>query len=87
MESLETLTTIGGIIGVVLMVVAYYLISTEQVNGRSVVFHGLNFVGASLVLVSLLFDWNLPAFIIECVWVAISAFGLLRSWRLHHKGA
>lgn len=85
MESLQTLATIGGIVGVVLMVVAYFLISTEKVNGRSMLFHSLNFTGASLVLVSLLFDWNLPAFLIECVWMAISAFGLWRSWRLRRK--
>ena len=82
---METLANIGGIIGVVLMVVAYFLISTEKVNGRSPLFHSLNLVGASLVLVSLLFDWNLPAFLIEVVWVSISSFGLIRSMRLRRK--
>lgn len=87
MQSLETLASIGGIIGVVLLVIAYCLISTERVNGRSMLFHALNLFGATLILISLLFDWNLPAFLIELVWMAISTFGLVRSWHLRRKAS
>jgi hypothetical protein len=38
----------------------------------------LNAVGAFLVMVSLLFDFNLAAFLMEAFWFLISLFGLLR---------
>jgi len=39
----------------------------------------LNALGASLVMVSLLFDFNLSAFLMEAFWFLISLFGLLRT--------
>ena len=44
-------------------------------------FHGCNLAGALMVLLSLIDHWNLPVFILELCWGAISIYGLLR-----HKG-
>jgi hypothetical protein len=37
-----------------------------------------NCLGAALILYSLLFDFNLSAFVIEIVWVLISLVGMAR---------
>jgi len=44
----------------------------------------LNAVGAALIAVSLLVDFNLSAFLIEVFWVAISLIGIQRWWRARH---
>lgn len=87
MESFQTLATAGGMVGVALLVLAYFLISSERVTGRSPLFHGLNLVGAFLIVLSLLVEWNLASFVIECIWIAISAYGLVRSIVLRRKTA
>ncbi len=68
-----------GLIGVGLIVVAYGLISTEKLSHRDKTYHILNLIGAVLILLSLLVHWNLPSFVIECVWIAISIYGIWRA--------
>ena len=40
--------------------------------------NGANFVGASLLALSLLVNYNLPALLLEMAWAAIALFGLVR---------
>ena len=44
----------------------------------------MNLVGAGLILVSLVHDFNLPAFVLESVWGLISLYGLCR-WLLRRR--
>jgi hypothetical protein len=39
----------------------------------------LNLVGASLILVSLCFEWNFPSVVIEVFWGLISLWGVVKS--------
>lgn len=41
----------------------------------------MNALGAALVIISLCFDFNLSAFVIEAFWVVISLVGIGRWWR------
>ncbi len=68
-----------GNIGVLLMVVAYLLLQLEKLAGTSVSYLLLNIIGASLVIVSLLFHFNLSALLMEVFWLLISLYGLMRS--------
>jgi hypothetical protein len=38
-------------------------------------------IGAGSITVSLLFDFNLSAFVVEAAWVAVSIYGLVRAMR------
>ena len=38
----------------------------------------LNLIGAGLILLSLVYDFNLSAFVMEAAWAAVAAAGLLR---------
>lgn len=69
---------IGGTIGVLLIVGTYFLLQTEKMQSRSLLFSLNNAVGAALILFSLCFEFNLSAFLIEFFWLLISIIGLVR---------
>jgi hypothetical protein len=67
-----------GLVGVVLMLLAYVGAQTGRLNPsepRSLI---MNLVGPGLVIVSLRFRFNLPAFLTEAAWASAAAFGLVR---------
>ncbi len=78
---MELAANIVGIVGVALVVYAYYAISVEKLTGRDPAYHAYNCSGATLILLSLLVNWNLPSAIIEGIWIAISLYGLMRTLR------
>jgi hypothetical protein len=68
-----------GFIGVVLIIVAYLLLQLEKLPSSSPRYSLLNAAGALLIIISLLFAFNLSAFIVEAFWFLISLLGLWRS--------
>ena len=74
-----------GLIGVVLIVVAYLLLQLEKLPSSAPSYSLLNAAGAFLVMVSLFFDFNLSAFLMEAFWFLISLFGLARHFFLQTK--
>lgn len=68
-----------GFVGVLLIVVAYLLLQLNRLPSSAPSYSLLNAVGALLVMVSLLFDFNLSAFLMEAFWFLISLLGLFRS--------
>ena len=68
-----------GFIGVLLIVVAYLLLQLEKLPSASPRYSLLNAAGALLIIVSLIFAFNLSAFIVEAFWFLISLLGLWRS--------
>lgn len=73
-----SLFDIAGFIGVVLIVIAYLLLQLNKLPSSAPAYSLLNALGALLVIVSLFFDFNLAAFLMEAFWFLISLFGLLR---------
>jgi multidrug transporter EmrE-like cation transporter len=69
-----------GNIGVVLMMVAYLLLQLNKLN-NGLVYSVVNAVGASLVILSLLTNFNFSAFLMEAFWVLISIVGIVRHLR------
>ena len=67
-----------GLVGVVLIVVAYLMLQLGKLPSSSPSYSLLNAIGAFLVMVSLFFDFNLSAFLMEAFWFLISLFGLMR---------
>jgi hypothetical protein len=70
---------LAGFIGVLLIVVAYLLLQLDKLPSSSPSYSLLNAAGALLVIVSLLFNFNLPAFLVGAFWFLISLFGLTRA--------
>ena len=70
-----------GNIGVVMMLVAFFLLQAQRMGAQDLSYLLLNGVGAVLVLISLCFAFNLSAFVIETAWVGISVYGIVRVLR------
>jgi len=73
-----------GNIGVFLIILTYFLLQIRNLSSESLLYSVLNALGASLIVVSLLFDFNLSAFIVEAFWVIISLIGI-GTYYLHRK--
>ena len=67
-----------GNIGVFMILTAYFMLQLNRIDSRTLIFSLMNFSGAFLILVSLYFDFNLSAFIIEFFWLLISLYGIYR---------
>jgi hypothetical protein len=70
---------LAGFIGVVLIIGAYLLLQLEKLPSSSPRYSLLNAAGALLIIVSLIFAFNLSAFIVEAFWFLISLLGVWRS--------
>ena len=69
---------LAGFVGVALIVIAYLLLQLGKLPSSAPAFSLLNAIGAFLVMFSLVFDFNLAAFLMEAFWFLISLFGFLR---------
>jgi hypothetical protein len=67
-----------GTMGVILIVVTYFLLQTGKMRSNSLMYSVNNAVGAILILFSLYFEFNVPAFLIEFFWLLISIIGMVR---------
>jgi hypothetical protein len=65
-----------GLLGVVLILLAYFLLQAGRMRGNVLSYQLMNACGALLVLVSLLYSFNLSAFLMEMAWFAISIYGI-----------
>ncbi len=70
-----------GALGVALIVGTYLLLQIGGIRPTSSKYSFLNALGALLVLISLAFDFNLSAALVEGFWLAISVYGLVKSIR------
>ena len=60
-----------------MILLAYFMLQLNRIDNHSLLFSLMNFFGAFMILVSLYFDFNLSAFVIEFFWLLISAIGIL----------
>lgn len=71
-----------GNIGVLTLMLTYLALQLDKIKSADLSYSVLNAVGASLIVASLLFDFNLSALLIEVFWVLISFIGIGRHLRL-----
>jgi hypothetical protein len=68
-----------GIAGTLAVLVAFFLLQAGKLSGTGIVYQLLNLFGSGGVLVSLLGKFNVSVFVLEAVWMAISAYGIVRT--------
>ena len=73
-----------GNVGVAMILGTYFALQIGRLDSKSIAYSALNALGAGSITVSLLFDFNLSAFVVEAAWVAVSLYGLARSMRRRH---
>lgn len=71
-----------GNIGVVVLMLTYLMLQLNRLSSDGLAYSVLNAVGASLIVVSLLYNFNLSALLMEVFWVLISFVGIYRYFRL-----
>lgn len=72
------LADIIGLIGVGCIIAAYFFLTLGKLTSEQSAYSWLNLVGALLVIVSLLWAWNLSALILEGIWAGLSLYKLMR---------
>lgn len=77
-DLLEKSSDIVGVIGVILVLIAFFLLSTNKMSSQSLSYQLYNLTGASLILFSLMFHFNLSSVFIEVSWITISLIGIFR---------
>jgi len=70
-----------GNVGVATILGTYLWLQIGRLDARSFGYSALNGLGAALITVSLLFDFNLSAFVVEVAWVVISVYGVFVALR------
>ena len=70
-----------GNVGVFLLLAAYLLLQLNKITSNQISYSLLNAIGAILILVSLIFEFNLSAFAIEFFWLLISMVGIVNYCR------
>ncbi|HEX7370267.1 MAG TPA: hypothetical protein VF284_08325 [Rhodanobacteraceae bacterium] len=72
-----------GLVGMLVTLVAYFLLQAQKLHGNGLTYQLMNAIGALGVAISLLFGrFNLPAFLLEVVWLAISIYGIVVARRI-----
>ena len=71
-----------GNIGVVVLIFTYLMLQLNKLSSEGLAYSLLNAIGAGLIVVSLLFNFNLSALLVEVFWVLISCLGIYRYFRL-----
>ena len=71
-----------GNVGVVVLMIAYLMLQLNKLSSDGLAYSLLNAIGASLIIVSLIYDFNLSALLMEVFWVLISFVGIYRYFRL-----
>jgi hypothetical protein len=77
---------LAGSFGVGLIIAAFLLLQLERLSSNSLAYLLANALGAGLILVSLFFEFNLSAFLMEAFWLVISLLGLARRVRKEPLG-
>lgn len=70
-----------GLLGSALVVGSYFLLQSGRLSGTGLPYQLINIAGSSCILVSLAGGFNLSVALLQCTWIAISLFGIVRGWR------
>ncbi len=70
-----------GLIGVTTVLVSYFGLQAGWMKGDKLPYQIANILGALGILISLFYAFNLSSFVIQVAWIAISVYGIVRSFR------
>ena len=70
---------LAGFAGAAIGIGAYFANQQRWLRSDDWRFPFANLLGASLILVSLCFEWNFPSVVIEVFWAMISLWGIVKS--------
>ena len=77
---MNMVANVSGFLGSALILAAFAYVNILK-RVPNLLFNVLNFAGAGLLAVSLSINYNLPALLLECAWMAIAVYGIFSSFR------
>jgi paired small multidrug resistance pump len=75
----------SGLLGVSTILLAYFLLQAGRMRGDALSYQLMNAFGAFALLISLLYAFNLSAFVMEAAWLVVSIYGIARGRRRSHR--
>ena len=82
MTAIEIAVEIAGWAGATLILLAYLLLSAGRLTGQSLVYQGMNVVGAAGFVINGWWHGALPSAALNVLWLLI---GAIASWRIIRK--
>ena len=79
--SLQNIGHAIGLVGMICVVLAYLAVERDWLNNKDIQFYIINLIGAILLLLSLLINFNLGSFVIEIFWITISMMGIVNYYK------
>ncbi len=76
-----TVPDLVGLLGVAAYLAAYALLQLNRLGSHDGLYLLLNALGSALILVSLVYDFNLPSFVTQTAWLVFTAVGFVRARR------
>ena len=73
------LPDIIGLAGVACIVLAFALLQVGKFKLEALPYSLINLIGAVLIFISLMFNWNLSSVVMECIWMSFSAYGVIKN--------
>ncbi|MFZ5636752.1 MAG: CBU_0592 family membrane protein [Pseudomonadota bacterium] len=67
-----------GLLGSALVVGSYFLLQSGRLSGTGLPYQLINIAGSSCILISLFGGFNLSVALLQCTWIAISLYGIVR---------
>ncbi len=80
-DTLKAMSDTVGLIGVVLQLSVYFLLTIKRLSSNSLLYQLCNMIGACGILYSLMFHWNTPSVVIEVAWLMISVGAVVQILR------
>ena len=82
MTPLEIAVEVAGWVGAALILLAYLLLSAGKLTGQSLIYQGMNVVGAAGFIINGWWHGAIPSAALNVLWLLI---GAIASWRILMK--
>jgi len=81
----EMIIEIIGWVGMVLVLIAYGMITAKKVNSKSFLYQALNLVGAAGILVNAYYNGAYPSVALNLIWGLIAIYGLASAMKIFKR--
>jgi hypothetical protein len=78
---MQNFSHISGWVGMVLIIIAYFLVSTKKIKPTSKKYQLLNLLGAIGVGINAYYENATPAFVLQIVWGFIAIVSIYKSFK------
>ena len=78
MNTISIIVECIGWIGAIVVLIAFFLISTHRTDATKPVFHWLNIVGAIGLIIHTSYNSAFPSAFVNIIWVGVAFFSLIK---------